>query len=327
MTVLLFVIFLFIFSFELNQPKEILNSSDKEIPTPSYNYYMTTYWDVRSTSREPYAPDLASVPEFYSIIHVGFGVITIEGNITFDLPKSEQKQFSQDVKDKQQNGTRVFLSIGGSFSFWSGVKSSTISKISSQILDLVILYGFNGVDFNHQKMSSKKEETSLINLVQALDLVLPEGVNISLTGEDLYISNVTSKDQGGWNTFETVLDQVGNLTEFVQIMAFSESLNPVDVYKDWASGFNNTALTWGGYPSSQLLLGLPVQSTMSGYITLQEALSDVTTLKQMYNIDVKHFFGGLMTWNSNSDEDASYGTALDNCLFEDVCSTQIIESN
>eukprot|EP01099_Mayorella_cantabrigiensis_P001478 TRINITY_DN1647_c0_g2_i1.p1 TRINITY_DN1647_c0_g2~~TRINITY_DN1647_c0_g2_i1.p1 ORF type:complete len:326 (+),score=72.17 TRINITY_DN1647_c0_g2_i1:33-1010(+) len=287
---------------------------------PQHNYLMTTYWKIHPTRSEISTPTLSDVPDFYNLIHVGFAVINSHGALNFSLSPPEEKELLTDIKIKKASGVRVFLSVGGPYSNWDSLKQTPVEPVLVSISELVTHYGFDGVDVNQQKMSNSLEETITTNFVQALSQYLPN-IKISLTGQDLYISNVTQKSQGGWNTFESVLSNVGNLTEFVQIMAFSEGLDPVTDYEYWSTGFTNSAVSWGGYPSREILLGLPISSSMSGYLELSEALSDIDTLKQEYNIDEDHFFGGLMTWNANADTGGQYGQSMASCLFDDICST------
>jgi len=279
--------------------------------------HLVTYWASWEPSIEPYTPRLKDVPAVYDVIDVAFAIFTSNGGVEIDTIMNPS-QFMQDMQYVHSRGQKVFLSVGGATCDWTSLSNPSIIPIAARnVATLVSQWGFDGVDLDDEMVNDLPGEQTLISFVKALKSALPSNASmISLTPQDVYIYNVAAKDSGGWNTYENVLNSVGNVINWVQIMAYNNGLNATQDYITWASGFTNPVVSWGGFPPQKLLLGLlsAPNAGSSGYLTLSQAKSMTGTLKAMYPT-----FGGLMTWCANADQGGVYSTGLATCLYDNHC--------
>jgi len=275
---------------------------------------LVTYWASWNPSIQPYSPRLINVPNIYNVIDVAFGVFDYTGNVTIES-LANVAQFRQDMKTMQANGKKIILSIGGETCDWSRVDQN-MNTIVKNIASLVSSFGFDGIDLDDEQVNDIPSENTLINLVKKLRLALPKGAIITLTPQDVYIFNVAARDSGGWNTYENVLDAVGSIIDWVQIMAYNNGNSAQQDYITWATGFSNPVVTWNGFPSSKLVLGfLSAQNAgSSGYMSSAQAKGVIKALKTSYDKSASDFFGGFMTWDANADQGGQWSTAVGQCV-------------
>src|SRR5579859_3725293 len=120
------------------------------------------YWQDFVNGATPLT--LAQVPASYNLIAVAFGSATgtpgqvafsLDPTLSSDLGGYTQQQFINDIHTLNARGQKVILSVGGANGTISVNDSASASEFASSVNSLIQQYGFNGVDIDLEKASTR----------------------------------------------------------------------------------------------------------------------------------------------------------------------------
>jgi len=277
------------------------------IPTPSPanlpRHILTGYWQNFNNGAKVLR--INEVPVEYNIICVSFADATgTPGAVEFNLDTSlgfSEKTFISDIKEVQERGQHVIISVGGQNGTISVNSETSAKNFAESIIKLMNKYGFEGVDIDLENgVNARYMEKALRMLPEnSIITMAPETIGMQSTGAEYFklalaIRDILTVNNTQYYNSGTMLGQDGKVygqgnEDFLTALAAIQLEN--------------------GLAASQVGLGLPASTrgAGSGYVDPQIIINALETLiqgkKHGSYVPPRTYsdFRGVMTWSINWD--------------------------
>jgi chitinase len=276
---------------------------------------------------------IKDVSSSWDVIVVAFADNAGSGNVSFTLDPAAgtEAQFIQEIKDKQAQGKKVVLSIGGQNGSVSLGSAAEVTNFVNSMSAIITKFGFNGIDLDLESGVSLGAPiiNNLITGVKQVKARVGTGSNfyLSMAPEHPYVQGAVVAYGSIWGAYLPIIDGLrGDLTVLhVQLYNNGGLQTPysgtayaagtedmlVGSVKMLIEGFTRAdGGMFAGLRADQVAFGLPsgpssANSGMASTGTISSALNCVTrgtncaTLHMNAN---QPNFRGVMTWSINWDK-------------------------
>jgi chitinase len=219
-----------------------------------------------------------------------------------------------DIRTLQNAGKNVLVSFGGDTgtfptSAWKNCAQNVVT-VANNIAGFVKNNGLNGVDidfedsnaFTQTQASGYSGVQFLIALTQGLAQALPPGQNIIT-----HAPQTPYWYQGDYQAaYLQIWQQAGDqITWFNNQFYSNPDYDATSQLK--VQTYQYIANISGGPPPQKLLVGVPLTSSVEGYITIDDMVQNVITpLEATFGGE----FGGVMAWQFSFDTDGNWSNGI-----------------
>lgn len=294
------------------------------------------YWQNFRNTATP-ALRLSEIPDDYSIVNIAFASVNPNGNVKFTLQGPPYKTmangvalFKDDIKNLQNRGIRVILSLGGMSSFFHVDNDRKANDFVLSLEKIITEYGFDGVDFDFEGAFSKAAKSYLLEVTRKISTDFED------KGAPILFTIAPEAVDVHWQSAEGKYDRLINsgLIDYVSVQLYNSgckrSFKPASpCYAPGSQDFivsqaDSTIQTWikRGVKKAESLyvIGLPAtkRAANKGYAdsaTVKKALSCLQTGTDCASYKPTTTYpkiGGIMTWSINWDakDDYSFSDSL-----------------
>lgn len=260
-------------------------------PTPALVGYWHN-WDITSA---PYVP-LNKINSNYNYISIAFAVPAwgTDYKMEFNPEKITKTEFINGVKELQNQGKKVIISIGGAT---APIKLDNTNERDTFILtmnNLISTYGFDGIDIDFEGSSlsvsggniSSPIDASINNLIYAIKQIMGEyrknkskKLILTMAPETAFVQGGMAAYGGIWGAYLPVIHALRDSLEILQVQLYnSGSMVGLDgkVYTQGTAdfilsmteavikGFNTTGGFFEGIPANKIAIALPACPSAAG---------------------------------------------------------------
>ncbi len=200
--------------------------------------------------------------ENFDIAYFAFANVRSNGDVMVESP-SQLNKFLNDAKTMRQRGIRIVLSIaGGADNFSAACRSKGSSYVAQKIIDLVVKYGFDGVDIDWEFPADASDLQRMNALCQSLriklDALVNEGGTPYLLTAAIPSSDLYSKFD--LNTLNKYLDYVNMMSYDMNAAGLTTNLCPLykannDGNKGYGIDDGIDKFTRSGFDKNKIIIG------------------------------------------------------------------------
>ena len=156
-----------------------------------------------------------AVLESLDMAYYAFANVRSNGDVIVENA-SQLNKFIQDAKTLKQHGIRIILSIaGGADNFSTACRVKGSSYVAQNIVDLVVKYGFDGVDIDWEFPADASDMQRMNTLCQSLRIKLDSLVR---EGGTPYILSAAIPSSEIYSKFD--LNTLNNYLDYVNMMSY-----------------------------------------------------------------------------------------------------------
>jgi chitinase len=213
------------------------------------------------------------------------------------------------IRALQNAGKNVLISFGGAIFPSSAYQSyaQNVNGLVNQIVNFVTSYGFNGVDIDYEDDAGFTGTYDGIGFLSALT----SGLAQALPSAQNIITHAPQTPYWDWNyhnaPYAQIWQRVGDQITWIN----NQFYNNPDYDKDAATKvfwYQSVVAITG---SEKLLVGVPLDPSIEGYISLDDMIQNVIRPLQS-NFGAQ--FGGVMGWEFAFDQGGAWGMGIGQAL-------------
>lgn len=333
--------------------------SQAQLPNP----VLVGYFHNWNDGSAPYI-QLNTVDSRYNVIAVSFAVpqTGTDYNMTFIPENATQASFISQIQNKQSQGKKVIISIGGASAPVSLDDTTERNTFITTMTTIINTFGFDGIDIDLEGSSvsvsggtiAAPTDAKIINLIAAIKQLMSnyrtqynKKLILTMAPETAYVQGGQSAYGGIWGAYLPIIQALRDSLDLLQVQLYnSGSMYGIDnnIYAQGTAdfivamteavihGFSTSGGNFIGIPANKVAVALPAcPSAGSGYIAPLVVKSAIDYLRGTgakpgtYTLSQAGGYPGLrgmMTWSVNWD-------AVSNCggVYEYANSFQTIFGN
>lgn len=210
-------------------------AAPSSLPIP--RHILTGYWHNWQTEKVKFIR-LKDVCENFDIVHVAFATAigALDGRMSFvPYPGAIEEQFKSDVRDLQQRGKKVVISVGGATGSVAIADSQARQNFVDSMTSIIHQYSFDGIDINLEGKvrldtgdSDYRSPTSpsilfLIDAIRAIQAVFGNEFIVSLAPETMAVQGGYRKYADGWGAYLPILHSLRDMITYVQVQHYNSA--------------------------------------------------------------------------------------------------------
>ncbi|MBR9922305.1 MAG: chitinase [Bacteroidetes bacterium] len=299
------------------------------------------YWQNWNSVNAPYIP-LSEIDPAYTIIDVAFALP--EAGTTYEMyftpDATDMGSFIDEVQQLQGDGKKVLISIGGATGFVELQDSFQKDTFVNSMLDILLSYGFDGMDIDLEGGSMSITGGTITNpvdqkvilmieavqeIMTAYQLAMGKRMMLTMAPETAYAQGGQSSYGGLWGAYLPLIDALRDSIEILHVQLYnSGSMYGIDggIYYQGTPDFivSQTEAILQGFETDggffaplqpeQVAVGLPAcqNAAGGGFADLADVADAIQYLRTGIGQPGDYAsFGaypnlrGMMTWSVNWD--------------------------
>lgn len=196
--------------------EELLETySNKKMP----RHVLCGYWEGYVAEANYYKTmKISEIPDYYDIINITFarGSLDNDGTVSYSLNEYlmsvlnyTEEEFKEDIKQLQQKGKKVLISIGGSNDKGINITNNEQAQnFANSVADIIDEYGFNGIDLDIEQGNINAEyferAIRLLSDKYASNLMF----NLNSSATDMRSANVNNGKDNLWYDIAVRLNDI-----------------------------------------------------------------------------------------------------------------------
>ncbi len=280
-----------------------------QLPKPG----LVGYFHNWENADAPYI-NLNEIDDRYNIIEIAFAEpkVNSDSDMEFNPALQSQEEFISQMRELQNQGKKIIISIGGANGVVQLVDETTKNEFITSMNNIIDVYGFDGIDIDLESHSlrlspgttiSNPTDAKIVNLIDAVKQIMAnyqstynKKMLLTMAPEIAYVQGGSVTFVNEWGAYLPVIDEFRDEIDMLQVQLYNTGgLNGLDgnpynaatgdfivaMTEMLIQGFNTAGGQFNGIPANKIAIGLPScpsAAPSGGYVEAVEAKNAINYL-------------------------------------------------